>query len=191
MKPGGGALKGAEFERKTCAALSLWLSNGARADLLRRNVMSGGRFTIATKKEETERGSPGDVAILDVHPTVVAFLQSFFVECKHYASLELESFLFDKGSRSFLGRVIETAQTQALRSGLSPLIVAQQNRRPPLLICERDAADALLASASRVFKLNTHAFHNNKIVFFYFEEVRAAVRADTFIAEHRMRKELQ
>lgn len=147
MKPGQGALKGGRWERETARSLSLWLSQGKHADLLARNVLSGGVFTRVTRQGKQSNIMPGD--LMATHPTAFRFLSSVMVECKHLQSLGLEQFLYATSAANPLQKIIDLAEQQARQAGLVYWVVAKQNRRDPLLIMSGELADKLLAPRPR------------------------------------------
>ncbi|MDR2170699.1 MAG: hypothetical protein LBP59_11195 [Planctomycetaceae bacterium] len=66
MKKGGGSRKGSAFERQICIELSEWFSEGKRTDLFWRNLGSGARSTVKSKKGISIANSAGDIGYLDV-----------------------------------------------------------------------------------------------------------------------------
>lgn len=179
MRAGGGKAKGSEFERKTCKALSLWLSHGQQTDLFTRNVLSGGRFTIMQDKGDA--GMPGDVAAS--HPLSHAFLERVLIECKHYKDLKLGELLHKPWGKTQIGLIYEKAHAQAKATKRSALLIAQQNHVPPLLIANATVGDALCDafSARRGIQLNFHTFYSNRIFVFNFEDVTNLVSAEAFL----------
>lgn len=148
-----GHVKGPVWERQVNKALSLWISHGERADLFRRAVMSGGRFTVAHKTGSTW-GLPGDVAA--AHPTAFEFLHLFCVEAKHRRDLELTQLIAKRGS--FLRQVVTTTAKQANACGLHWMIIAKQNFMPALVIMPATCGYVAVRSASGV--LHHHLLDN-------------------------------
>lgn len=180
MRPGGGKGKGSEFERQVGKALSLWVSEGHRSDLFARNVLSGGSFTNAMKKDSKEHGMPGDLAAN--HPMAFKFLELFTVECKHYADLGFEAFLFDTESKSFLGSVLKHTRKQAEQAKLHPMVIARQNRRPSILLTDLYVGDALLeAVPARLKKPSHHILHSGRTTMLLLDEVVRLVPAIRFL----------
>jgi hypothetical protein len=159
MRPGGGKDKGSAFERKVGAVLSLWLTGGARADVFARNVLSGGKFTIAARKGQ-ETSIPGD--LMAAHPQAFAFLALCSVECKHRRDLELSRLLFD-GAQAYLSRVLEVARQQAARVGCFALVIAKQNHVPAVVLTERRVGDALRAAYFPAGRLRYHLLRNETV----------------------------
>ncbi len=146
MRPGGGAAKGAAFEREVASALSRWVSGNQRTDLFRRSVLSGGSFTVAQRKDIEDHGTPGD--IMATHPLAFGFATRFAIECKHKASLDFEMLLFNP-ERSFLVKTFEKTQRDASKLGQRALVVAKQNRRPTVLFTARETGEIIRASNPR------------------------------------------
>jgi hypothetical protein len=93
MQPGAGKGKGSSFEREIGAALSLWLSNGERDDLITRTVISGGQFTQSIKSGNA-RGCAGDLMSAD--PRCNPFFNQFVIECKWWKDIDLYRLLFPR-----------------------------------------------------------------------------------------------
>lgn len=126
QKPGQ---KGAEFERLIGRFLSLWLTRGERDDIFRRNVLSGGQYTVSTKTGKA-RGRSGDM--VDNHPIAQHFVARYCVECKFYRDLGLPGFLFE--THSFLHTVIAKTSKQAAQEGKHWLVIAKQNQRETIIL---------------------------------------------------------
>jgi hypothetical protein len=179
MRPGGGGPKGAAFERKTGLTLSLWLTQGGRTDLFSRNVLSGGRFTLASKKGEV-LGVPGD--LMAAHPLAFEFLSNFLVECKHTASIQLDQFVFDRVQKTWLSKVIAKAAKEADSMGLDYLVVACQNRRPAMAFMPGKLTSNLLKIAYPRGALRYHRFHRDTILACAFDDLVTHIRPDLFLA---------
>lgn len=179
MRPGGGGAKGAAFERKTGVALSIWLTQGRRADLFSRNVLSGGRFTIA-EKAGRELGTPGD--LMAAHPLAFEFLSRFLVECKHTKTIQLDQFIFDRTEKTWLSKVVAKAKKEANTMDVDFMVIACQNRRPTLVFmpigCGKAAADMARPKNAVVF----HKFHNDTLWCCALDDLVGHVRSDRFLA---------
>ena len=183
MRPGGSKEKGSEFERQTGTLLSLWITQGGRADLFARNVLSGGQFTNALKRGSTELGTPGD--LVANNPLAFAFLSMFFIECKHYKDLGFEALLFDEG-KSFLGQVLAGCRKQAKQAPqlMFPLVIARQNRRPTIMLCDGAVGHAFLRAVPRRRPApRWHSLHDGSIMMMPFEAALSVVSAEAFINE--------
>ncbi len=150
MRNGGAKAKGNAFERAVAAKLSLWLTNGQKRDILYRNIGSGSRFTT------TEQGLPGD--LMPFHPDAYTFCSKVSVECKHYADIGLERFLFHNDN-SFLGRVFRKAAQQCANDGLHPVVIAKSNRVTPIFLCDRELGEFLINAATNSRKFQYHTLH--------------------------------
>lgn len=129
MNGAGSKAKGAAFEREVCKKLSVWITNGKKGDCFWRSAMSGGRATVARKRGRDVRQA-GDITA--VAPEGHKLTDHVFIECKHYADLQFDSFVIDnKGTLAhFWGVVCREAEHR----NRSPWLVARQNRRPTLLL---------------------------------------------------------
>jgi hypothetical protein len=133
MKRGGGKGKGSAFERKVCAALSLWVTKGKHKDVFWRSSMSGGRATIHVKRGDKNRQA-GDIAA--VTPEGHEFTDAFLIECKHLKNLSIQGF-FLSGIGPLAGFWAK-AKKQARDHGKRPMIIARQNLYPTIVITTRD-----------------------------------------------------
>lgn len=129
MRQGGGKQKGAAFERHVCERLSTWVSNGKSKDLFWRSAMSGGRATVASRKGEKHKRHAGDVTATSALGE--ALTSRFFIECKCVKKLAFDSFLID--GKGELSKYWRTACAQAKGLDLSPMLIAKENRRPPIV----------------------------------------------------------
>lgn len=125
VRKGGGKIKGAEFEREICKALSLWLSNGAAEDVLWRSAMSGGRATVARLKGKRLATQAGDISC--INPIGHRFAAEFMIECKFYKDLQWHGLLANKGKLLEFWKV---AKEEATRYSKQPLLIAKQNKMP-------------------------------------------------------------
>jgi hypothetical protein len=147
--------KGAGFERLLCRTLSLWLSEGEHRDLFSRNVLSGGRFTLAAKQNRA-RGMPGDVMPAD--PAAFAFASVFMVEAKHWRSLGLDQFILRPTAKCPLLAAWNHAVADAKSVGLVPLLIAKQNNMPTLVMSYTTVIT--MAAGSKVI---VHYFRNGEL----------------------------
>lgn len=181
MRAGGGRTKGAAFERVVGTQLSLWLSNGERADLLMRNILSGGRFTAINKVGGKEHGIPGD--LMASHPDAFNFLRKFMVECKHVRDLGIDRFLFDYDKTSFLLKVFALAQRQAEVAGCRPIIVAKQNHRPAIMLMNAQYGRLALALSRPRGAFRYHLFHNESLLMTTLHDLTHLVPAAQFVRQ--------
>jgi hypothetical protein len=124
MRPGGGKHKGAAFERRTCAALSLWVTGGKRKDVFWRTAMSGGRATV----RGLDVRQAGDICA--VAPEGHAFCERYYVECKHLKNLDFQGLLRNTGK---LYKIWMHTCNQASKRSQKPVLIAKQNGLPTIL----------------------------------------------------------
>lgn len=139
-KRNASAQKGSSWERRVGRDLSNWLTYGERANIFTRNVMSGGQWTAADKRG-AETNLPGDIAA--AHPLAFDFLKHFSVEVKHNQRLVLSEYLLSKTGRDFIAVAIQKVIVQSERAGLYWMFIGRQNRRPPFIIMNDLAGDAV------------------------------------------------
>ena len=126
MKPGiGSKAKGSSFELKVCKALSAWLTNGERTDILRRTVGSGAQYTRAAGNS----GEPGDIGPND--PEAFPFTNRFVIECKHWKKIELIDMLW--GKKHGLRVAMDKVRQEARQANREWVLIARQNLRPTLV----------------------------------------------------------
>ena len=92
--------------------------------------MSGGRATVALRKGIDLANQAGD--IVAIHPIGIRLTGRFFVECKHYADLELANFMLRRKGK--LERFWQKTRKQAKERGREPFMICLQNRMPILVI---------------------------------------------------------
>jgi hypothetical protein len=136
MKKGGGKGKGSAFERSICKRLSLWVSHGKREDLFWRSAMSGGRATVGRKQGKDHAHHAGDISA--THPDGHKLTEHWYVECKAYKSLQIESALLD--STGALAKFWKETCTQATAHHKLPMLIAKQNNTKILLVLPNAAA---------------------------------------------------
>jgi len=173
MRPGASKAKGNRWERACGATLSLWISGGERSDLFCRTVLSGGQFTVSEGA-----GIPGD--LMANHPAAFSFMALFSVEAKHRASIELERYLLDPGGKNFLAKVFQQTRDQALRVGVSPMVIAKANRMPAIVLLDYAVGMAARDAAIRG-TFRWHALHNNAVVMTTLARLTGSVRPTLFL----------
>ena len=136
-----GHAKGAEFERQVCKSLSLWISGEERDDLFWRTAMSGGRATIGRKAGKMRSAQSGDISA--IHPLGAPLVAQFIVECKFYASLDLESFVFRSCGK--LWGFWERLKKDSASESKSPMLIAKQNRTDTLVLLRPEAFKSLFS----------------------------------------------
>jgi hypothetical protein len=131
MRAGGGKSKGSQFERDVAKRLSLWVTAGKKEDVYWRAAMSGGRATVAKKAGRDVRQS-GD--IVAVAPEGHALTNLFYIECKFYADLCVDSFLIE--NVGVLAKFWQHANKEAAKYQRCPMLIVKENRRDVLLIAD-------------------------------------------------------
>jgi hypothetical protein len=180
MRVGGGGPKGGSFERLVCSQLSLWVTNGGRADIFSRNVLSGGRFTNQIKKGG-ELGVPGDIT--GTLPEAHKFLSLISVECKHNKNIRLEHYLLDDKRKSFLHQTIELERTNATISGRHYMVVARQNNRPTLMFTAPRVMACAVKCGMQKHPFTYHLLHNETVAVVKWDRFLDLVYSDRFLKE--------
>lgn len=133
MKQGGGKQKGSAFERLICKELSSWLTEGKRNDLFWRSAMSGGRATLTLNKDSVSNQA-GDLSPID--RLGQAFTDIFYIECKFYKDLHINSLLFGTPAKNSLLDFWTVAAEEAKKYDKIPLVICKQNRREILVLTD-------------------------------------------------------
>ena len=189
MKAGRGKAKGNSFELQTCKQLSLWVSQGQRADLFARNVLSGGRFTSA-KKAGQETSIPGD--LMANSPLAYEFLSVFSIECKHWKSLALESYLFDVKGTSALAKIIQHCIADCAHARTHWLLIARQNRKPTMIFFSGTLVSVFQPRPQKQkrMRINTtitkHLLHEGRVVMMPLESFLRGVNANAFVQQAKI-----
>lgn len=178
MRPGGAKAKGNAFERLVCVALSLWVTEGHRADVFTRNIISGGKFSVQSKKDD-ELGMPGDIAAS--HPMAFQFLSLISVECKHRKSIDLVQYILDEKGTSFLSKVIAHTSAQAQLVGLRYMVIARENNRPAIVLMDRATADVAMQSVTGRRKMPHHVLHSGTVMLVKLDAFVDLVRPKLFL----------
>jgi hypothetical protein len=131
MKNGGGKTKGGKFEREISVALSKWISSGEREDILWRSSMSGGRATVARKKQKELKTQAGDLSA--IHPEGQPFIDTFYIECKNYKNLNYSGIVTNTG---FLVKFWQSTVIEANSYKRSPLLITKENHRPIVIFMQ-------------------------------------------------------
>jgi hypothetical protein len=130
LKPGAGKSKGGQYEREICVKLSLWVSEGVSTELFGRSSGSGSHATYK-KKQGKQANQTGDITAVD--PTGTPLTSKYFVECKFYRDLRLDSLIYgtpkDNSVLDFWGKTKEDAQFFHKR----PIIIMRQNNKKDLI----------------------------------------------------------
>ena len=150
--------KGAEWERSTCKRLSLWVSNMTREDIFWRSAMSGGRATFATRKgREAEEVSAqaGDISAISAEGELL--IKHFFIECKNYADLKLDTLVY--GTVGLSDIYWKEPLEQAEKYKKIPLVVAKENYQNPIMITTEKGYKILKKALKEGHKLPIYAIY--------------------------------
>lgn len=187
MRKGKGSKeKGSAWERETGRLLSLWLTNGARPDIMSRNVLSGGSFTRAEGKGEISSRAPGD--LMAAHPLAFQFLARYSIECKHLRDIGLMRYLLDPRAMSELGQIIALARRQAKHIKLNYMVIAKQNQYEPLIFVDGIIGDKMLTCLKRRGNRITlppmhHRVHGGSVFIMRFRDMLSYVDPDKLLGE--------
>lgn len=140
MRAGGGKGKGSSYEREICRRLSLWVTAGAATDVFWRSAMSGGRATVAHKKGQVVRQA-GDITA--VSPEGHSLCSRYYIECKHYKDLDIQSFFLT--GKGLLAKFWKTTVREAKKHGRYPVLIVRQNRVPDLVLARPVTLSHVLA----------------------------------------------
>ena len=148
MKPGGGSLKGAEWERRRSKELSLFISKGLTDSLFWRSAMSGGRATVQLKQGILNPHQAGDLSIVAPYfpkgtknkemITIIErahkFINLFVIEIKAYKDLNFSSLLFDAPKTACIFSFWRKLYYEGAKSySKDPMLIAKQNHKPTVL----------------------------------------------------------
>jgi hypothetical protein len=126
-----GSLKGAANERKMARALSSWVTDGQRDDILWRSCASGAQSTHYAK-HGSDKYSHQSGDIVATQPEGKELCDLCVVELKHYKDLQIHNVIY--GGPCKLTEFWETNLALAnLRNKVSLLIV-KENYRPILVV---------------------------------------------------------
>lgn len=121
--------KGSAFERSVCRKLSLWITSGARADCFWRTSLSGGRATVAHKRGRDVRQAGDITAVAEEGYRLTNLV---YIECKHYAQIQLDSFILT--NKGHLAEFWRRTCKEAAKRGKEPWLIARQNHKPTILV---------------------------------------------------------
>ena len=170
MRPGGGKDKGGNYEREIGYKVSLWLSDGARKDVLCRTVGSGAQFTSSKQLS----GIPGDLR--SQHPLADKFCERFVIECKHWKDLDILSFLLEKGELYEALKKVTKEGTDLKRLWM---LIARQNRKPDLLFIPVEALAA--CHYTYPIKLRFHAIFDGRVYMYVLDEFLSAITPEKLL----------
>jgi len=157
--------KGAAYERAVCKALSLWLSHGEHEDWFWRSAMSGGRSTVARKRGVKLAQHAGDITA--THPGGEALTKRFFIECKSYKSLAIESFIFR--NTGVLAKFWQVAYKQAISYDKVTMMIVKQNGSASYVLLDAPGRLTLAPMLSQSITRNyiVKLLRDGKPIYFY------------------------
>lgn len=159
-------VKGSSFERKISRELSLWLSGGKHDDLLWRTATSGG--TATSSKNRLRPNQAGDIGT--VSSGGAWFIDSFYIECKHYKDLNIRSLLTLAMSDTLYGFWLDTYE-KAESYGKVPVLIAKQNHVPTLFCTTPTGSERLFGfSTNNIHPISI--FPRADMLAYLFDEVR-------------------
>lgn len=133
MKPGQSKPKGNAFENKIAKDLSLWLTNGERADLLERSSNSGGKATAHRKAGRDFTNIAGDLMAVGVEGHVL--INQFVIELKHQneTGLNVSNLIFQTATDGLIA-YWKKLLTECHAHHKIPMLIFRQNSRPIYMI---------------------------------------------------------
>ncbi len=133
MRAGGGKQKGNSFENKIARILSEWITGGSRSDVFDRTASSGAKATSRRRHRSGDfSNQEGD--ILSVTPEGLPITEKFIIECKHHASIGMDSVVYEKVTKDENVMTWWVKLMEQCRGAVRmPMLIARQNRRPTLL----------------------------------------------------------
>jgi hypothetical protein len=160
MRPGGGKIKGSNFEREISKMLSMWVTEGNRDDVLWKSQNSGGRHTVRKKKNLETANQEGDITYTD--ELGKPFAELFCTECKNYKDLNIWSMIEDKnvGLLSFWNTLCK------IKTKKQFILIAKQNRKPTILLCEKKISQYFTIPAKVIFRIK-----NKSVALFFLADI--------------------
>lgn len=188
MRPGGGSLKGGEWERDCGRQISLWLTHGEHNDLMSRNVLSGGAFTRAEKAGKRSSRAPGDM--MAASPLAFRFLSRFSIECKHLQDIGLLQYMLDPRQQNPLAIIIALARRQSKSIGCEFMVIAKQNRRDAVVFVDGAVGEHMMACmktrGSRTLLHPMHHYlHKGSVCALRFADMLSMIDPDLLLAERK------
>lgn len=107
--------------------------------------MSGGRATVAHKRGGVVRQA-GDICA--VAPEGNEFIEKWYVECKFYKSIDLDSWIIKNTGK--IAGWWKIARRIAKRYKRSPMLIVKQNGWPVLIISRQTALEQWTAPQARI-----------------------------------------
>jgi hypothetical protein len=130
MRPGSGKAKGSQYEREICVKLSLWVSEGTSTELFSRSSGSGSHATYK-KKQGKQASQTGDITA--VEPLGTPLTTKYFLECKFYRDLHLDSLIYGTPKDSSVLEFWTKTKEDAGFFYKRPIIIMRQNNKKDLM----------------------------------------------------------
>jgi hypothetical protein len=130
LKQGGGKGKGGSYEREICEILSLWMSDGKDSDWFWRTAGSGSRGTNR-KSKGMGANQVGDIVAVDEKGAPLT--NQYFIECKHYKNLNLDSLIYGTPKNNSILEFWCKTQEDSFYFAKRPVIIARQNNKRDLI----------------------------------------------------------
>lgn len=129
--------KGSNWEIQICRALSLWISEGKRADVFWRSAMSGGRATIGLDRGFKHKAQAGDISAIAALGE--RLLDHFVIESKFYKDLQLTNMVLKENG--FLHDFWMDQKTKAIVFDKQPMLIGRQNTFPPFVMMNNESME--------------------------------------------------
>ena len=172
MRPGGGKLKGGEFERKICKLLSLWYTENERDDVFFRSASSGAMATQRFKKGKKTSGQQGDTTSTDLEG--IKFINKFSIELKSYKDFTLDFLVYK--NKSLIHDWWKQCVVDAERENKNPLLIIKKNRREEIIIFDYNLYSIFQDCFGRI--------GNNKFICGYINETYVMIMLLTDFLNH-------
>src|SRR5271166_559205 len=130
MKPGGGKIKGGNYERDICRKLSMWVSDDQHDNIFWRSASSGARATFQRKKGVENKDQAADISAISEEGFILTNFAC--IECKAYKDLGIANFVL--GKKSKLLEFFLELETIAKPLNKLAMLVAKQDYKPEMLL---------------------------------------------------------
>ncbi len=134
MRPGGHKRKGNAYENNIAKRLSLWLTRGAREDVLQREKTSGATSTVAADDHRIHTHTAGD--LVAVAEEGMWWTYPFLTECKHVKNIHAEGLLYHSNPNTGLYGYWRVLNQKCRLYDKAPALIFRRNTRPDMLVLE-------------------------------------------------------
>lgn len=136
MRAGGQKSKGNNYENQLAKELSLWLTRQIRSDVLERSPASGGKSTVARRKNQIASHIAGDlIATCDEGHLLI---DRFVIEAKHRneEGININGLVFNTAKSGIIAFWIKLLE-ECNQTNKLPMLIFKQNNRPSLIgLCD-------------------------------------------------------